>query len=128
MNVTFSCYDTGTGEITAMKSVADETEVAINVPEGRNHVMGEMDRHSQYIDLETHAVLARPVIAPMTGASYDLSTLPTGSMIVVTDEVGVSTEVPAQADMLELTDAGSYRVRSISPFPWIDFDVEVVVP
>ena len=128
MSLTFSCYDTVTGEITAVKSVADETEVVLNVPEGRGHVMGELDRQSQYVDLEMHAVRARPVIAPMAGSTYDLSRLPTGSVFVITDEVGVSTEVPAQDDLLELVDPGIYRVRSRSPFPWIDFDVEVIVP
>jgi len=128
MSLTFSCYDIATGEITAVKSVADETEVVLNVPEGRGHVIGELDRHSQYVDPATQAVRARPVIAPMTRSSYDLSTLPAGSMIVVTDEVGVSTEVPAQVDMLELVDVGTYQVRSRSPFPWVDFDVEVIVP
>ena len=128
MSLTFSCYDTVTGEITAVKSVADETEVVLNVPEGRGHVMGELDRQSQYVDPVTHAVRARPVIAPMTGVIYDLSTLPVGSAIIVTDEVDVSTEVPAQYDMLELTDPGTYRVSSQSPFPAIDFDVEVIVP
>lgn len=128
MSVTFSCYDIATGEITAVKSVADETEVVLNLPEGRGHVMGELDRHAQYVDPITQTVLARPVIAPMRGASYDLSTLPIGSMIVVTDEVGVSTNVPAQDDTLELTDAGVYQVRSQSPFPAIDFDGEMIVP
>ncbi len=127
MNLTFSCYDIATGEITAVKSVANESEVVLNVPEGRGHVMGELDRYSQYVDPATQAVLARPVIAPMTGSSYDLSTLPTGS-VIVTDEVGVSTEVPAQDDMLELIDPGTYQVRSHSPFPAIDFDVEVIAP
>ncbi|MFT7592785.1 MAG: hypothetical protein ACI8R4_000092 [Paracoccaceae bacterium] len=64
----------------------------------------------------------------MTWATYDLSALPAASIIIVTDEVGVSTEVPVQDDMLELVDVGTYQVRSQSPFPNIDFDVEVIVP
>ena len=123
-------YTLATGEIVMISDLLDKGEVAANQPPSCGYVSGDddTDYRAHYVDLKTLALTDRPLVPVMLSATYDLSTLPAGSVIVVTDEVGVSTEVPAQADMLELIDPGTYRVRSISPFPWIDFDVEVVVP
>ena len=123
-------YTLATGEIVMVSDLLDKDEVVANQPPSCGYVSGDEDTdyRSHYVDLDTLTLTDRPLVPVMLSASYDLSLLAEGARLVVTDEVGVSTEVPAQEDTLELTDAGSYRVRSISPFPWIDFDVKVTVP
>lgn len=128
MSVDATFYDTTTGELVATVVLADEAEVIQNVQSGQGYVLEELDPATQYFDLVATAPAVRPVVPVMTGATYDLSQLPAGGKIVVTDEEGATTDVPAQADTLELTDAGAYGVRSECPFPAIDFDTEVIVP
>jgi hypothetical protein len=123
-------YTLATGEIVMISDLLDEDEVAANRPPTCGYVSADddTDYRSHYVDLDTLALTDKPLVPVMASGTYDLSGLAEGARLVVTDEVGVSTEVPAQADTLELTDSGTWRVRSVSPFPWIDFDVEVIVP
>lgn len=123
-------YTLKTGEITMVSDLTGWAELAINQPPSCGYVAGDddTDRATQYVDLDRLALTDKPLVPVMETGTYDLSALARGAKLVVTDPVGVSTEVPAQEDKLELTDSGTWRVRSISPFPWIDFDVEVIVP
>ncbi|MFT7596616.1 MAG: hypothetical protein ACI8R4_003952, partial [Paracoccaceae bacterium] len=123
-------YTLTSGEIVMISDLLGEAEVAANQPPSCGYVSGDEDTdyRTQYVDLNTLVLTDKPLVPVMASGTYDLSVLAAGASLVVTDEVGVSTEVPTQADTLELTDPGSWRVRSISPFPWIDFDVEVIVP
>jgi len=121
MKVTF--YDTS-GRMLRINEVADESEIAANCPVGCDYVTGAHDPKTQWVD--AGVVSPRPVVTPMTGPTYDLTHLP--DHLVVTDPEGVETIVSAQPDMLRLIGPGAYRVRSVSPFPWIDFDVEVIAP
>lgn len=127
MSIYFICYDTGTGEITSQKGVAYEEEILPNVPAGRGHILGEWDHEIYHVDLVLEIPVLRPNIPVMVGATYDLSLLPAGSSLVITDPVGVETVIEAQVDTLELIDPGSWKVRSDAPFPWINFDTEVTV-
>lgn len=126
--IIFSCYELGSGKFTCIKQVLGSDEMLINVPDQRGAVLGRWDTDAHYVDvLGANETLPRPVVAPMTAFTYDLATLPSGAKLVVTDVEGVSTDVPAQIDTLELIDGGTYQVKSVSPFPYIDFEVEVIV-
>jgi hypothetical protein len=123
-------YTLATGEIVMISDLLDEDEVVANRPPTCGYVPADddTDYRSHYVDPDTLALTDRPRVPVMASGIYDLSVLAEGARLVVTDEVGVSTELPAQADMLELVDAGTWRVRSVSPFPWVDFEAEVIVP
>lgn len=121
----FSVYATSTGQFLRVCTTCDDTLNPADLSAGESYVSGRFMGSDHYV--EDNEVLPRPVLQPMAGAIYDLSSLPAGAKLVVTDPVGVVTEVPAQEDTLELIDAGAWRVRSVSPFPHVDFDVEVLI-
>ncbi|MCB1365619.1 MAG: hypothetical protein KDK02_15990 [Rhodobacteraceae bacterium] len=123
--IQFTTYDLNTGRILSTKQVRSVEEVALNTPTGQGCVPAHYESKDHYV--VDGAAMPRPTISPMTGATYDLSTLPTGAKLIITDPVKHETEVAAQNDTLKLVDAGAYRVRSASPFPWIDFDTTVEV-
>jgi hypothetical protein len=124
----FTCYDLITGELTSVKGVSNSDEALANVPDGRGAVSGMWETETHFVDVDgTKSVLARPVVPVMDGPTYELSDLLEGAKLVVTDEEGFASEVLAQSDTLEIIEAGLYQVRSESPFPWIDFDIEVIV-
>jgi hypothetical protein len=122
---TITYFEPETGRIVQVSDLYADAEIAMNQPAGCAFLPGDHDAGTIYI--AEGAPTPRPVVPPMAGNPYDLSLLPEGTVLVVTDEVGVSTEVPAQDERLVLTDPGTYRVRSVSPFPWIDFAAEVTV-
>ena len=122
----FICYDLITGEILSQKGVPYEDEILPNVPEGCGHVLGEWDYQSYYVDMGIPVL--KPNVPVMVGATYDLSLLPAGSSLVITDPVGVDTIVDAQVDTLELTDPGTWYVRTDQlPFPWLGFETTIVI-
>lgn len=128
MSIYFICYDLVTGEIISQKGVAYEEEIVMNTPEGQGIVLGEWDWQTHYVDIELSVPVLKPTVPEMTEASYDLSLLPAGASLVVTDPVGMETPIPAQEDTLELMDPGEWKVRVIDlPFPWIGFETVVVV-
>ncbi len=119
-------FDPATGFIEAVNDVLDADEAEENIRPGITMLFGSADHRTQYVS--GGAVTDRPAVPPMTGTSYDLNQLPAGSSLVVTDEEGTETTIAAQDDTLLLVDAGTYHVRSISPFPAINFASEVTVP
>jgi hypothetical protein len=123
-----SFYKLTTGEITMVNDVLDVAEAIQNIPIGCGYVLGEGERKTEYVDTVSMEIIDRPVVPVFSGVSYDLTQLQPTAHLVVTDEVDFSTDVPAQPDTLELTDPGVYQVKSVSPFPWIDFATEVIVP
>lgn len=125
--IDFILYDTATGEITSGKSVLNADEIAANTPPGRGAIEGQFSPDTHYVDISTMKVAPRPQTPSMETKSYDLAQLPEQGRIIVADENGFETEILAQSDMLELTEPGVYRVKSISPFPYTDFTSEVTV-
>lgn len=123
--IEFSLYDPATGKIVSTKSVASQAELLKNIPEHLAPLPGAFPGSEWYV---TGGFLRhRPKITPMVDMWYDLSILPAGTILHVTDEEGVTTEVPAQTDILELVDAGTWRIRSEAPFPYVDFDTTITV-
>ncbi len=124
----FTCYDLITGEIKLVRiAQPPDEQPGDGVPDGMGWLLGTPHPDTHYIDPATVVVTERPVVPPMTGATYDLNQLSAGGVLTVTDEEDVVTEIPAQDDTLELTDPGLYQVRSVSLFPYIDFEAEIIV-
>jgi len=126
MNISYFILETG--EIIRINDVAEDSEIPMNQPEGCSFVQGEYDPEDWYVEPILQAPTARPMVPDMYISTYDLNLLPVGATLTITDENGFETVIPAQDDTLELTDAGAYKVHSDSPFPHIDFNVEVIVP
>lgn len=122
----FTCYDLITGKIEVIRIAQPPDEkYGDGVPEGMGPILGTYDPDTHYIDLVSVEAIERPVVTPMTGPSYDLALIP--GVLSVTDEEGFETQVDQTDVDIELTDAGVYQVKSISPFPYIDFETEVIV-
>lgn len=121
--IQITTYDPASGRITATKDLIRADQITANVPEGQGWVEGYHDAEREYWD--GTGMAPRPVVLPMTGATYDLSTL-TADLVVV-DEYGTETRIPAQPDTLQLQGPGKFRVRSTEPFPAVNFDVEVTL-
>lgn len=122
---TFSVYSVTSGQFLRVCTTSSAALVADDIDVDEAFVAGRFMGADHYV--ESGVVLPRPVLHPMVGASYDLSGLPAGAKLLVTDPVGVVTEIPVQEDTLELIGEGAWRVKSVSPFPHVDFDVEVLI-
>ena len=125
MNISY--YLTATGEIIRINDVGGDAEIPMNQPEGCSFIQGDYSPAEWYIEPLLQTPTLRPHVSVMTLATYDLNLLPGSSALTITDPEGVLTEVPAQDDTLELIDAGTYRIKSFTPFPYIDFNTEVTV-
>lgn len=129
------CLFDQTGRIFAAMRIIRYSEIpaalAHQAP-GTGFLIGDCSPDTHYADLSGKSgeavAAARPKAALIdTGAGFDLSNLPEGGVLIVTDPVGFETRIPAADDVLELTDPGTYRIRSDCPWPWINFDQEVAV-
>ncbi|MBY6138519.1 hypothetical protein KUV26_03645 [Leisingera daeponensis] len=125
MSATATFYLKTTGEILRANDLQDVIEILECLRDGEDWVTGAYSPQTHYV--VGGAAAERPAVPVPAGSVYDLSQLPVGAKLTVTDEEGYSTVLSAQQDILELVDAGSYRLRSVSPFPYLDFDVEVTV-
>jgi len=126
-------YAPSTGKILDVKDLQDEVEIEQNRPTGLDSVLTteETEWQTYYVDIlaDPKVVLPRPGVPPMTVATYDLNQLQPVAKLMITDEEGFETEIAAQDDTLELTEAGVYTVRSFdSPFPFLDFETKVIIP
>ncbi|ETW11200.1 hypothetical protein ATO8_18640 [Roseivivax marinus] len=92
----------------------------------------ELSSEEAYIGGSPLAVTQRPeVVMPTPTAapwSWDLSTLPTGTTLTVSNEIGDTLEITDLSEPLELVDAGTYQVRLSPPFPWLALDATIEVP
>jgi len=123
----YTFFETATGKIISNADLADMDEANLtrsNRP-GQDYILGTHNRDTHWVSGGMPAV--RPVIPPMTGPTYDLNDLPAGGRLEVTDPYDFKTEIPAQDQTLNLNEAATYRVKSVCPFPYINFDEEIEV-
>lgn len=97
-------------------------------------VTEEPDELTSWIDATGDVIklAARPeVVMPTPTAapwSWDLATLPEGSAVTVSNEIGDSLEITDLSEPLVLIHAGRYRVSVSPPFPWRPFEADIEVP
>lgn len=125
MNTVATFFLEATGEILRVNEMQDAVEILETLRAGEDWIAGEFNTKTHWVN--NGSAEARPHVPEPTGAEYDLSQLPAGAELHVTDEEGFTTVIAAQNDTLQLTEAGTYRMYSVSPFPYLDFDVEVTV-
>jgi len=80
----------------------------------------------QYYDAASGLVADRPTV-PTPTASYDLTQLPAGTVVTVTDESGTTHQITDLSDTLTLEGPQTYRVQVDPPFPYIAVDTTVEV-
>lgn len=124
---TVTYFDVHTGRVVMVSELFGAIEALQNMPEGCAMITGELDPKTEYVLPGAYTRADRPKVPEPAGSTYDLSGLPEDAVLHVTDEEGFETVLPAQNDVLHLMDAGTYRLRSESPFPYLDFNVEVAV-
>ena len=79
-------------------------------------LVGEADMNLHYVLNGQRA--DRPEIAVMPSASYDLSLLPAGTEVWVSNEVGDLELFGPDDGTLTLDDPGTYTFKIIPPFPY----------
>lgn len=121
----YTVFSTTNGRIDRVFSKSKPGLHPNDVALDESYLDGEFDGADYYVI--GGVATPRPPVPPMTEATYDLSELPAGSSLIVTDPLGVETVIESQEDTLELMDVGVWKVRSDAPFPWINFDVEITV-
>lgn len=80
----------------------------------------------QYYNAALDLVADRPTVTTPT-ASYDLTQLPSGTVVTVTDESGTVYAITDLSDTLTLEGPQTYRVQVDPPFPYIAVDTTVEV-
>lgn len=87
----------------------------------------EVDPNVTYFDGSNY--ISRPVTPEPTGSVYDLTSLPTGTQVTVTNEAGdqmIITDLELD-ETLTLTDPGTYTFEVIPPFPWTEVRKQVEI-
>lgn len=69
----------------------------------------------------------RPEVTLALGPVLDLTTVPTGSVIRVTNESGDFIEATPEDVSIELTDPGVYKILVVPPSPYKALEDEVIV-
>jgi len=91
---------------------------------GETQAAGWGDPATQYVT--ESGPTDRPTI-PTPTAIYDLTQLPAGTVVTVTDESGTVYEITDLSDTLTLEGPQTYRVQVDPPFPYIAVDTTVEV-
>lgn len=101
-----------------MSLATSELDVFTNVPVSLNH--------NYYRDYSDNSWKPRPVVA-LPSEVYDLTTLPVGTVVHVSNEAGDEIEISDISSVLTLVDPGDYFFRVLTPFPYFDIQTTVSV-
>lgn len=122
--------DAGTGQIVSMGGTANTQELLEMEEPGFDIFMNrpkDVWSHSHYYDYSTTSWVTRPELLEPSN-NYDMTMVPTGSVVRVENEAGDSVQVLDEESFIELTDPGVYRFSIDPPFPWKSiYRFEVVV-
>lgn len=125
MNTQFTVYDALTGEVLARNSVAREEYITYAVKDGQSYVIGEAPEDS-YVDVLTKTFADRPTL-PEPSDNYDLTALPSGTVVKVTDSLGTEYEITDLSEDLILEGPETYQFQVKPPFPYIPIRTTVEV-
>lgn len=124
----FTVYHTSTGEVIARNTVTHLYQLESGVPDGPyTYVLGEAPK-DHYVDPVSEEFVVRPTI-PAFVNPYDLTLLPAGTEISVTDESKTETLITELTDSLTLVGPQTYQIKINPPFPYMPMyvtDFEVV--
>lgn len=125
MNSRFCVYKEATGEIVALYDMEAQFQAHV-VGDDENIIAGHPPGHW----LEYHVALgeyaARPTL-PQPTSNYDLSALPSATVVQVLDESGTLHEITDMSEMLVLEGPQVYSVKILPPFPYMSIEARVEV-
>lgn len=125
MRIHFAVYDTSSGEIRSVNAVSYEHQLTLYEAPGVALLPGNPpDNH--YVDLDALEFAERPSV-PTPTASYDLTALPEGTTVTVTDESNTDHTITDLTETLTLEGPQVYQVRVAPPFPYMPADQTVEV-
>jgi hypothetical protein len=113
--VNYFVYTTATGEIT--RYGAAPAPLSDQEGPGETAVEGTLtDINKQYV--LNGVVIDKPTVPQPEGASYDLTLLPPGTTVEVTNESGDILVITELVEPLVLENAGTYQFFVAPPFPY----------
>lgn len=123
--IEYTVYETVTGKISAIGAVSYTEQLELVKNENQEIKLGK-GSWDDYVNLTTLEFKPRPnVLEP--SALYDLTQLPSGSVVTVTDESKTVYTITDLSELLTLTGPQKYEVKVEPPFPYkaVEKTVEV---
>lgn len=119
----FVIYEVSTGRIIANRSTSNPAQIEERyITAGLDWLPGHSEDHYVF----GGALVARPTV-PLPSATYDLTSLPAGTVVTVENEARETLEITDLTETLTLTDPGSYLFRVEPPFPYMPIKAVVEV-
>lgn len=123
--ISYIVYHLQTGKIMARNRVSYESQVGLGISSEFGTIVGEATPNS-YVDIATQNIVPQPTV-PEFNTPYDLTVLPNGTVVKITDESGIIHEIPDLSEALILEGPQTYRVQVNPPFPYIGVDTTVEI-
>ena len=119
-------YNSATGEISAVISSGREEIINLNTKDSESWIEGEAPKDT-YVNLSTLSFIDRPRL-PEPSENYDLTALPSGTIVKITDSLGTEYEITDLTESLILEGPETYAFHVDPPFPYsaIRTTVEVI--
>lgn len=118
-------YNSATGEISAVISSGRQEIIDLNTKDSESWIDGEAPKDT-YIDLSTLSFIDRPTL-PEPSENYDLTALPSGTVVKITDSLGTEYEITDLTESLTLEGPETYAFHVDPPFPYIAIRTTVEV-
>lgn len=125
MSKQFVIYDLSTGQVLVNRVTRDEVKLVNDyLLTGNGYVEGEANSDAEYVN--DGVIVPRPTL-PSLSASYDLTAMPIGTVIYVTDESDTRHEITELTETLILQGPQTYIVRVNPPFPYVPIETKLEV-
>ena len=118
-------YNSATGEISAVISSGREEIINLNTKDSESWIEGEAPKDT-YVNLSTLSFIDRPRL-PEPSENYDLTALPSGTIVKITDSLGTEYEITDLTESLILEGPETYQFQVKPPFPYIPIRTTVEV-
>lgn len=125
--VKFGVYDEITGQLLAIHETEAQFQQYL-ADVGQNIIADHPPDPENWRDyyVSGGVYTLRPlVISP--SANYDLTSLPTGTTLTVSNEAGDELSISDLSEVLTLVDTGTYWFKVTPPFPYMPLDAAVEV-
>ena len=125
----FCVFETATGRILYSVDLQDNavTDFQSALPSGQGMTAITTHPNGDVEYISEGEIVARPSLPPFS-ASYDLTALPAGTVLTITDESGTDHEITDLTDTLILEGPETFQVKVIPPFPHISIRTTIEVP
>lgn len=118
-------YNSATGEISAVISSGRGEIINLNTKDSESWIEGEAPKDT-YVNLSTLSFIDRPRL-PEPSENYDLTALPSGTIVKITDSLGTEYEITDLTESLILEGPETYAFHVDPPFPYIAIRTTVEV-